>query len=190
MKRLAAAVAFLLLSAAPAAGQPPPAPSTAVAPLISVRLGAVTTHEVCQLSRQSSTIGPTIGASSILLTSRDLCRRSKPIRVKRARRLTVTLREPAAAIGASFHAATATTQLTPQPVGPAPAATWSVDVPVVSGSLVLVVWYPQVVTADGLVAQDRRDFKVRIRRPPGTRIRPNPVRAPSPPPPHGYDDSG
>ena len=179
----AAAMGLVLLSAAPAGAQGTPAP------LISLRLGAVTTHEVCQLSRQSSTIGPTMGASSVLLTSRDLCRRSKPIKVKRAHRLTVRLRDPAAAIGATLHAGAATVQLTPQPAGPAPSATWSVDLPVVSGSLVLVVWYPQVVGPGGSVAQDRRDFKVRIRRPPGTRITPNPPAAPVQPA-QSYDDSG
>jgi len=181
MKGVMAAVALVLLSAAPAAAQATPAP------LISVRLGAVTTHEVCQLSTQSSTIGPTMGTSSILLTSRDQCRRSKPIRVKRAHRVTVTLRDPAAAIGASFYATRAKAQLAPQPAGPAPAATWTVDVPVVSGSLVLVVWYPQAVLANGAVAQDRRDFKVRIRRPPTARSTPEPVPVPVP---ESYDDSG
>jgi hypothetical protein len=176
-------VPFLLLPATPAAGQGAPAP------LISVRLGAVTTQDVCQLSRQSSTTGPAMGASSLLVTSRDRCRSSKPVRVKRAQRLTLTLRDPAAAIGAVLHSGRAAAQLTPQPVGQAPAATWVVYVPRVSGSLVLVVWYPQVLTADGLVAQDRRDFKVRIQRPPGTRITPNPS-APAPPPPQSYDDSG
>jgi hypothetical protein len=187
MKGVAAALAGLLLWATPAAAQSAPAP------LITVRLGAVTKDEVCQLSRQSSTIGPTMGASSMLLTSRDLCRRSRPIRVKRAQRLTVTLREPAAAIGASLHSGAATAQLAPRPVGPAPGAKWFLDVPRVSGSLVLVVWYPQVIGADGVVAQDRRDFKVRIRRPPGTRITPNPPPAPGPVPapvPQAYDDSG
>ena len=173
MKGVIAAVALALLPAAPAAARSTPAP------LITARLGAVTTHEVCQLSRQSSTIGPTMGASSILLTSRDLCRRSKPIRVERAHRLTVTLRDPAAAIGASFHARAATARLASQPAGPAPATTWTVDLPVVSGNLVLVVWYPQVAGPNGVVAQDRRDFKVRIRRPPGTRIAPKPVPAPT-----------
>jgi hypothetical protein len=179
----AAAMALVLLSAAPVGAQGTPAP------LMSVRVGAVTTHEVCQLSRQSSTIGPTMGASSILLTSRDLCRRSKPIKVKRAHRLTVTLRDPAAAIGGRLHAGAATVQLAAHPAGPAPAATWSVDVPVVSASLVLVVWYPQVTGPDGVVAQDRRDFKVRIRRPSGTRIAPNPTPAPVQPT-QAYDDSG
>src|SRR4029453_422070 len=80
MKGVAAALAGLLLWATPAAAQSAPAP------LITVRLGAVTTDEVCQLSRQSSTIGPTVGASSILLTSRDLCRRPKPTRGTRAQR--------------------------------------------------------------------------------------------------------
>ena len=59
----------------------------------------------------------------------------------------------------------------------------------VSGSLVLVVSYPQVVTAQGAVAQDRRDFKVRIRRPPGTRISPNPPTTPRPAP-QTFDASG
>jgi hypothetical protein len=184
MRRIpAAAVALLLLGATPAAGQSPPGP------LISVRLGAVTTSEVCQLSRQSSTIGPNLGASSLRLTSRDRCRSSKPIKVNRAQRMTVTLRDPAAAIGAVFHAGEATAQLTSQPVGQAPAATWSLTVPRLSGSLVLVVWYPQFVTPDGLVAQDRRDFKLRIKRPPGTRISPNPPPA-EPPPTRTWDDSG
>jgi hypothetical protein len=104
----------------------------------------------------------------------------------------VTLREPAAAIGASLHAG-ATAQLAPPADRPAPGAEWFLGVPRVSGSLVLVVSYPQVIGADGAVAQDRRDFKVRIRRPPGTRITPNPPPAPGPVPapvPQAYDDSG
>ena len=181
-RRLAAIAAFALLPVAPAAAQDTP-------PRISVRLGAVTTHRVCQLSERSSTMAPTLGTSSIRLTSRDLCRASKPIRVKRAQRMTVTLRDPAAAIGATFHSGNATARLTTQPAGQAPSATWTVTVPMVSGSLVLVVSYPQVVTAQGAVAQDRRDFKVRIRRPPGTRISPNPPTPPRPAP-QTFDASG
>lgn len=183
MRRLAAVAAFALLPVAPAAAQDTPPP------LITVRLGAVTTHEVCQLSRQSSTTAPHLGTSSIRLTSRDLCRSSKPIRVKRAQHMTVTLRDPAAAIGATFHSGNATAQLAAHPVGHAPAPAWIVTVPAVSGSLVLVVWYPKVATPEGAVAQDRRDFKLRIRRPPGTRISPNPAPAPAPAP-QAYDDSG
>ena len=56
----ALAVALVLLSAAAGAAQ------TTRAPLITVHLGAVTTREVCQLSRQSSTIGPTMGALSLI----------------------------------------------------------------------------------------------------------------------------
>ena len=176
---------LVLLAAAPAAGQGSPAP------LISVRLGAVTTHDVCQLSEQSSSIGPTMGASSIRLTSRDRCRSSKPIKVKRAQRVTVTLRDPAAAIGAVLHSGDATARLIAKPAGGAPAATWSVTVPRLSGSLVLVVWYPTYLTAGGLVGQDRRDFKVRIKRPPGTRITPNPPTTQAPAPAaQTYDDHG
>ena len=185
MNRVTAAVALLLLPAAPAAAQGTPAP------LITVRLGAVTTDEVCQLSKWSSVIGPNLGISARRVTSLDACGRSTPIKVKRAQRLTVTLRDPAAAIGTSFHAGAATVQLAAQPAGPAPASKWSVDVPAVSGSLVLVVWYPQVVRPDGSVAQDRQDFKVRIRRPPGTRIEPNPQPARPPAPvTHTFDASG
>ena len=185
MRRLAAIAAFALLPVAPAAAQDTP-------PVISVRLGAVTTHRVCQLSEQSSTMAPTLGTSSIRLTSRDLCRASKPIRVRRAQRMTVTLRDPAAAIGATFYSGRATAHLTAQPAGQAPSATWTVTLPGVSGSLVLVVWYPQVATPTGAVAQDRRDFKVRIRRPPGTRISPNPAPAPAPTPPAAqtFDGTG
>src|SRR5688572_4930294 len=186
MRSLAAVVAFAVLSVATAAAQEQP-------PLITVRLGAVTTHEVCQLSRQSATTAAHLATSSIRLTSRDRCRSSKPIRVKRARRMTVTLRQPAAAIGATFHSGDATAQLTSQPAGQAPATTWVVSVPAVSGSLVLVVWYQRVVRPDGAVAQDRRDFQVRIRRPPGTRISPSPAPVPGPAPkpaPQSWDDSG
>jgi hypothetical protein len=184
MRRLAAAAALTLLPAASAAAQSTPAPS-AVPPLMSVHIGAVTTSSVCELTYGSTVTAPTWGISSLRVVSRDQCRSAPPVRLRNAQHMRIRLRDPAATIGATFHRRSATAQLTAQPVGPLPTARWTLDVPTVTGSVVLVVGYAQVVRPDGAVAQDRRDFKLRIRRPPGT-----PVVTPSPAPPETFQDSG
>jgi hypothetical protein len=95
------------------------------------------------------------------------CRGRKPVRLHRARHLTVTLRAPVLAMGASWYERGTPTPLTVRPVGEPPSATWFLRLPPSSGKLILNLWYPVVTDDRGGVYQNRDDYRLAIRRPVG-----------------------
>jgi hypothetical protein len=187
VRRLAVAIAALsgTLTApviAQAASRPPE---------IGLRLGAVTTDRVCTIGGRFAGTGPDGAAfAGSAKASVRSCRGFPALRVRRAQRLTITLRDPAAAIAATWYAGRATATIPVQPVGgQAPASTWVLSVPSVSGRLILGVSSPPGPAPNGGVWQVTTDYRVVVRRPPTPPPRPLPP-VPPPEPPQTFDDRG
>ena len=178
-----------LLAATPAAAQAP-APADGPAP-IAVRVGAASTDDLCRIGTHDLGVANGMPWQRGTPWTRGACRRVAPMRLNRATRMTVTLREPAAAIGARWDAARATATLQAAPVGAAPSTTWVLTLPTVSGRLIVNVWYPRVSDGAGDWRQRRRDFRLRIVRPPPRTDAVSPQDSDPPKPtPQTFDGSG
>lgn len=186
MRRLAAVTAVLSGTlAAPVTAQ-----AAAQPPEIGLRLGAVSTDRVCTTGGRFEGTGPDGAAfAGSAKASVRTCRGFPALRVRRAQRLTITLRDPAAAIAATWYAGRATATIPVQPVGGrAPASTWVLSVPSVSGRLILGVSSPPGPAPNGGVWEVTTDYRVVVRRPPERSPRPpRPVPAA---PPQTFDDRG
>jgi hypothetical protein len=168
MKRLA--IAALALSALLPAGT-----ATGQQPQSFVRLGAAQVDQVCALDYATTVLvpprpwqpGDPVVTASVRLPDNCKDPRFQPLVVNRARKVTVSL-GPAVQMGAVWFSGGRSTTLTGSPVGPLPATTWSVRVPLGSGKLVLLRWSPPGPSieggARGGVVQYRTDYKVTIRR--------------------------
>jgi hypothetical protein len=170
---------------------PVPAQAASQPPEIGLRLGAATTDRVCTIGGRFAGTGPDGAAfAGSAKASVRSCRGFPALRVRRAQRLTITLRDPAAAITATWYAGRATATIPVQPVGgQAPATTWVLSVPSVSGRLILGVSRPPEPAPNGGVWQVTTDYRIVVRRPPAPPPRP-PRPVPPPDPPQTFDDRG
>ena len=188
MRRLAVIVAVVCGTLA----APAPAQAAAGPPGIALRLGAATTDRVCTIGGRFEGTGPDGAAfAGSAKASVRSCRGFPALRVRRARRLTISLRSPAAAIAATWYAGRATATVPVQPVGgQVPASTWVLSVPPVSGRLILRVSSPPGPAPNGGVWQVTTDYRVVVRRPPAPSPSPRPARPAPPASPQTYDDRG
>ena len=143
---------FALVPAGTATGQP------------FLRLGAADLDRVCPVAyNETYLVQPGPGAVSFSL---PYCPPTKPLVVKRARRLTISLGYPGALkIGAAWFSGGERRTLFAQPVGGPPTQTWYIWLPMQSGSLLVHQWglpTPSVVSGD--LVQPRTDWKVAIQR--------------------------
>jgi hypothetical protein len=170
---------------------PVPAQAASQPPEIGLRLGAATTDRVCTIGGRFAGTGPDGAAfAGSAKASVRSCRGFPALRVRRAQRLTITLRDPAAVITATWYAGRATATIPVQPVGgQAPATTWVLSVPSVSGRLILGVSRPPEPAPNGGVWQVTTDYRIVVRRPPAPPPRP-PRPVPPPDPPQTFDDRG
>jgi hypothetical protein len=160
---------------------------------IAVRVGATSTDDLCRIGTHDLGVANGMPWQRGTPWTRGACRRVAPIRLNRVTRMTVTLGDPAAAIGARWDDAKATATLRATPIGLAPSRTWVLDLPTVSGRLILNVWYPRASSGAGDWAQRRRDYRLRIVRPPPRRqaVSPPDRGPPQPKPtPQTFDGSG
>jgi hypothetical protein len=116
------------------------------------------------------------------------CRGLEPVRLRNARRVTITLLGQTPQMGASWYEGTRSMPLAVRPVGSPPTAIWLLSLPLSSGKLVLHLWFPVTDWGRGTVTQDRADYKLAIRRQ-ATRLTGRPP-APCPPPLQTSDDRG
>jgi hypothetical protein len=94
---------------------------------------------------------------------RGTCKGTPPIRLHRARHMTVTLLGQAPSMGARWFEGSQSRPIAIRPVGVPPTATWFLRLPRPSGRLVLRVFFPPS-TLFGGVTQGRSDYKISIRR--------------------------
>jgi hypothetical protein len=145
---------------------PAAASGAAQPPDIALRLGVASTDRVCVIGGRYEGVGAD-GAAFAGSAKQSVhgCRGFPALRVRRARRLTITLRDPAAAIEARWYSARGRTSLAVQPAGEeAPASTWALSVPSASGRLVLGVTSPPQPAPGGGVWQIGTDYRVVVRR--------------------------
>jgi hypothetical protein len=147
--------------------EPPPGQRS----IMTVRVGATHGHVPCHLRTSTTLIAPgrpwqpgdrpPIHGDPPPPSD---CRGITPIRLKRARHLTITLLGQAPKVGATWHAGGTSTPLNVRPVGTPPTAIWFLRLPVTSGKLVVNLWFPVEINSLGAVLQGRSDYKVSIRR--------------------------
>jgi hypothetical protein len=174
MRRLALLtfLTFCVVPAASAGGQgaePPPGQHN----IISVRVGSAFVespcliavgHKVLSPGRPRGPGDPPPPVVDYVLPDPNGCRGLRPVVLRRARHLTITLLGQTPQVGASWFAGGRATPLTVRPVGSPPSAIWFLSLPPTSGKLIINLWFPVQTTPLGEVSQDRSDYKIAIRR--------------------------
>jgi hypothetical protein len=169
---IAATLAAALAPAATASGQgatPPPGQQSTIA----VRVGSTLDAVPCQIASGRTLIAPgrpwqpgdpPPSVDALPFIDPNVCRGRRPVVLRRARHMTVTLLGQSPQVAATWFRGGRPTPLVVRPVGEPPTAIWFLRLPLTSGKLVLHMWYPVRTTFQGEVTQGRADYKLAIRR--------------------------